>query len=377
MNMMGYTDPLRSTERKMAPDYAQRELRDPGIRMTRPHLGMGMRPPGGGLGSLHHTMPHLRRLSAGLHFDSGGTLTPQQAAMRQAGTMSPAQAAQMEQLGFDPDDAMRAQRFQGGGLSGNPVGELAAASRPNLYNPDPQFRQFMQLINQTPLTNTSLRQAPSPAAQFVYQGGGEVDDEDQGQDQQPDMEEVESPDDQLSPAEQQEREVVLNAMAALDGQSPDPEADLKAFIDTFGARALADLQQLVEEKHQEAQGGDEDEDEDEEEDQEGGPGDGQEDQDAEEADDLQGAGGGLLHGRGTGQSDEIEGTTPSGRPVLLSDGEYVVDAPTVAALGDGSTKAGARRLDDMRKQIRHSAYGHDKQLKPMARGGTPVVLKLK
>lgn len=95
------------------------------------------------------------------------------------------------------------------------------------------------------------------------------------------------------------------------------------------------------------------------------------------ADELQQAGGGLLDGEGTGQSDEIEGTTPSGRPVLLSDGEYVIDAPTVAALGDGSTKAGARRLDDMRKQIRSSAYGHDKQAKPMAKGGTPVVIKLK
>ena len=94
-------------------------------------------------------------------------------------------------------------------------------------------------------------------------------------------------------------------------------------------------------------------------------------------DELAQAGGGLLHGRGTGQSDEIEGTTPSGRPVLLSDGEYVIDAPTVAALGDGSTKAGARRLDDMRKQIRKSAYGHDKQAKPMRKGGTMVVLRLK
>ena len=63
--------------------------------------------------------------------------------------------------------------------------------------------------------------------------------------------------------------------------------------------------------------------------------------------------------------------------MLLSDGEYVIDAPTVAALGDGSTKAGARRLDDMRKQIRKSAYGHDKQAKPMkkGKGGVTVVLK--
>lgn len=49
-------------------------------------------------------------------------------------------------------------------------------------------------------------------------------------------------------------------------------------------------------------------------------------------------------GPGSGQSDDI--------PAQLSDGEYVIDADTVAALGDGSNSAGARRLDEMRKNIR-------------------------
>jgi hypothetical protein len=83
-----------------------------------------------------------------------------------------------------------------------------------------------------------------------------------------------------------------------------------------------------------------------------------------------------LEGPGTGQSDEIEGATPSGRPVLLSDGEYVIDAPTVAALGDGSTSAGARRLDELRRQIRRDAYGHEKQAKPMSKGGKALMLRL-
>jgi hypothetical protein len=87
------------------------------------------------------------------------------------------------------------------------------------------------------------------------------------------------------------------------------------------------------------------------------------------------AGGGLLSGPGSGQSDEIEGVTPSGRPVLLSDGEYVIDAPTVAALGDGSTHAGARRLDDFRKKVRSQSYGHDKQAKPMKNGGRTVMVE--
>lgn len=51
-----------------------------------------------------------------------------------------------------------------------------------------------------------------------------------------------------------------------------------------------------------------------------------------------------VEGPGTGRSDEI--------PALLSDGEYVFDAETVALLGDGSTKAGAERLDQFRVKVR-------------------------
>ena len=49
-------------------------------------------------------------------------------------------------------------------------------------------------------------------------------------------------------------------------------------------------------------------------------------------------------GPGSGRSDDI--------PAKLSDGEYVIDAESVALLGDGSGSAGARRLDDMRKNLR-------------------------
>ena len=154
-------------------------------------------------------------------------------------------------------------------------------------------------------------------------------------------------------------------------------------IPLFSSVSEADLQRLVETHHMETQGGGEGEEDEEEEGEApagGGsqsePGD-DEDQEQEAAHDLQAAGGGLLDGRGTGQSDEIEATTPGGHPVLLSDGEYVIDAPTVAALGDGSTKAGARRLDEMRKQIRRSAYGHDKQAKPMKASGGGVLIRLK
>jgi hypothetical protein len=51
-----------------------------------------------------------------------------------------------------------------------------------------------------------------------------------------------------------------------------------------------------------------------------------------------------VNGPGTGRSDSI--------PAKLSDGEYVVDAETVALLGDGSSKAGADALDQMRVNLR-------------------------
>ena len=52
----------------------------------------------------------------------------------------------------------------------------------------------------------------------------------------------------------------------------------------------------------------------------------------------------LAQGAGTGRSDSID--------AKLSDGEYVIDAETVALLGNGSTKAGAAMLDQMRQGIR-------------------------
>lgn len=50
-----------------------------------------------------------------------------------------------------------------------------------------------------------------------------------------------------------------------------------------------------------------------------------------------------VQGGGTGRSDSID--------AKLSDGEYVMDATTVSMLGDGSSKAGAQKLDQMRKNI--------------------------
>lgn len=52
----------------------------------------------------------------------------------------------------------------------------------------------------------------------------------------------------------------------------------------------------------------------------------------------------FVRGPGTGRSDSID--------ARLSDGEYVLTAEDVALLGDGSSEAGAKRLDEFRQNLR-------------------------
>lgn len=298
MRMSGYTNPMRQFERPLQPEFASREFRDPGLS------GLG------GAFSLRHTMPHLMMR----HLQSGGLL--------------------------------------------DPTGQLYAASRPNLYNPDPLHRRVLALQEQMQgqFRNPAMRALPYSTTSLPYAEGGRAAD----------PESLEEPDQDLSPEDQPLKQVVNEAILAMEGRHPDPEQAIERFVRIFGESALEDLKQMVAEDK--AKAGQEDEEEEEPEESEPA--------EPSEEEEEESAVGGLLRGGGTGQSDEIEGNTPSGRKVLLSDGEYVIDAPTVAALGDGSTDAGARRLDDMRKEIRRASYGTDKQAKPMKKGGQAIVVRV-
>lgn len=69
---------------------------------------------------------------------------------------------------------------------------------------------------------------------------------------------------------------------------------------------------------------------------------------------------GLIGGEESGQEDNVE--------ALLSPGEYVIDAEIVSALGDGNTDAGAKKLDEMRYNIRkHKRSGGLAQIAPKAK----------
>lgn len=68
-----------------------------------------------------------------------------------------------------------------------------------------------------------------------------------------------------------------------------------------------------------------------------------------------------IGGGADGRSDDVN--------AVLSDGEYVMDAETVAMLGNGSSKAGAAKLDQMRSKLRQhkgQALAHGK-ISPNAR----------
>jgi len=75
---------------------------------------------------------------------------------------------------------------------------------------------------------------------------------------------------------------------------------------------------------------------------------------------ITGVTGYYAQGGGTGQSDDI--------PAMLHDGDYVIDAEAVSALGDGSSKAGAEALSKFQSQFAHHDTGPEK--------GKPVPAKI-
>lgn len=75
-----------------------------------------------------------------------------------------------------------------------------------------------------------------------------------------------------------------------------------------------------------------------------------------------------VHGPGDGQSDDI--------PAMLADGEYVIDAEIVAQIGNGSTKAGAKALDEFRENIRrHKRSAPENKIPPKTKALTSYLKK--
>lgn len=103
--------------------------------------------------------------------------------------------------------------------------------------------------------------------------------------------------------------VVSNGIAALRGQHPNPREALDEYDRTFGTEATAEL--------------------------------------------IRGyADGGVVSGPGSGVADLVPGSIDGREDVRIASGEYVIPAWAVAALGDGSTEAGAKVLDAMVARLR-------------------------
>jgi len=80
---------------------------------------------------------------------------------------------------------------------------------------------------------------------------------------------------------------------------------------------------------------------------------------------------GQVQGPGDGQSDEVAFRVDGGQVdgAMLSPDEYVLAADVVSAIGNGSSDAGAAKLDQFMKGVRQDAYGTTKQMQPFNNEG--------
>lgn len=76
---------------------------------------------------------------------------------------------------------------------------------------------------------------------------------------------------------------------------------------------------------------------------------------------AQGGHQGYLDGDGDGMSDSIPATIEGKQPARLADGEFVIPADVVSHIGNGSSKAGSKKLYAMLDRVRKARTGHTKQ----------------
>ena len=77
---------------------------------------------------------------------------------------------------------------------------------------------------------------------------------------------------------------------------------------------------------------------------------------------------GMIEGMGGGMDDLVLGMIGSQQRVAVSPGEYIVPADVVSGLGDGSSDAGAKELDNMLDRVRQERTNTTKQPKELNKG---------
>ena len=71
---------------------------------------------------------------------------------------------------------------------------------------------------------------------------------------------------------------------------------------------------------------------------------------------------------GMGQADDVPASIDGQTPAALSEGEFVIPADVVSAIGDGNTQAGASILQQLVDGVRTSKTGTAEQPPQIAQG---------
>ena len=124
-----------------------------------------------------------------------------------------------------------------------------------------------------------------------------------------------------------DKELISSAIDVLQGEIIEPDKQrviLAQFVQEFGQEALKDLVQKVQ---------------------------------SGEIPQVPSEGDGMVKGAGDGMDDMIPANLEGDQDVLLSDGEFVVPADVVSGIGNGSSDAGANKLEDMMDRVRELRTG--------------------
>ena len=214
-------------------------------------------------------------------------------------------------------------QFDTGGKGFSPLLSSAQqANRGTPISPSMMYRKEGGDLKPIPEGNKGLPNLPKGVRNkmgFMQEGG---------------MADVMSPEVEGSP---KLKEIIIKAARALQGATKEPEKDIKRFVERFGMQALNDLRQRV--ASGEINFGED------------------------------GGIRGMISGEGDGMSDSIEAEiveevgepSGSGRPLQVANNEYVVAADVVSDIGNGSSEAGAAKLDRLMKEVRLARHGTTKQ----------------
>ena len=250
------------------------------------------------------------------------------------GTTNPAVTTPLG--GASLPSAMTAQ----GGTTGDIPGFMAGLTRPEAIGaglgaamaPMPKFRpekkEEVETPRGMPIKNTSIFPEfgydAGKEGEFDYRiprnfaEGGEVDSMDMAMD---------AGIGGMTDQGMNDKELISSTIDVLQGEIIDTDRQsviLAQFVAQFGQEALQDLINRVE---------------------------------SGEIPAIPSEGDGMVSGAGDGMADMIPASMEGDQDVLLSDGEFVVPADVVSGLGNGSSAAGANKLEDMMDRVRELRTG--------------------